>query len=54
MHISQICDKFIKHPMDFLSVGDVKKVKIVDIDVKRGRISLTMRGIDGDLCNVYN
>ena len=54
VHISQICDKFIKHPMDFLSVGDVKKVKIVDIDVKRGRISLTMRGIDGDLCNVYN
>ncbi|MFA7636662.1 MAG: helix-hairpin-helix domain-containing protein, partial [Monoglobales bacterium] len=46
VHISQICDKFIKHPIDFLSVGDVRKVKIVDIDIKRGRISLTMRNID--------
>ncbi len=54
VHISQICDKYIKHPIDFLSVGDVKKVKIVDIDVKRGRISLSMRNIDEELCNVYN
>ena len=54
VHISQICDKYIKHPIDFLSVGDVRKVKIVDIDVKRGRISLSMRNIDGELCNVYN
>ncbi len=46
VHISQICDKFIKHPVDFLSVGDVRKVKIVDIDIKRGRISLSMRNID--------
>lgn len=54
VHISQICDKFIKHPIDFLSVGDIRKVKIVDIDVKRGRISLSMRNIDDDLCKVYN
>ncbi len=46
VHISQICDKFIKHPLDFLSVGDRVKVKIVDIDVKKGRISLSMRNID--------
>ena len=46
VHISQICDKFIKHPIEYLSVGDVKKVKIVDIDIKRGRISLSMRNID--------
>lgn len=46
VHISQICDKFIKHPIEYLSVGDVRKVKIVDIDVKRGRISLSMRNID--------
>ncbi len=46
VHISQICDKYIKHPIEFLSVGDVKKVKIVDIDIKRGRISLSMRNID--------
>ena len=54
VHISQICDKFIKHPMDILSIGDVVTVKIVDIDVKKGRISLTMRKIDNDLCNVAN
>ena len=46
VHISQICDKFIKHPIEFLSVGDVRKVKIVDIDIKRSRISLSMREID--------
>ncbi|MDP4119150.1 MAG: Tex family protein [Bacillota bacterium] len=43
VHISQICDKFIKHPMDVLSVGDIVKVKIVDIDAKKGRIALSMR-----------
>ena len=46
VHISQICDKYIKHPIEVLSVGDVRKVKIVDIDIKRGRISLSMRNID--------
>ena len=45
VHISQICDKFIKHPMDILSVGDIVKVKIVDIDTKKGKISLSMRQI---------
>ncbi len=54
VHISQISGKFIKHPMDILSIGDVVTVKIVDIDVKKGRISLTMRNIDNDLCNVAN
>ena len=45
VHISQICDKFIKHPTDVLSVGDVVKVKILEIDVPKKRISLTMRDI---------
>ena len=54
VHISQICDKFIRHPLDFLSVGDHVKVKIVDIDVKKGRISLSMRNIDEELCKVNN
>ena len=43
VHISQICDKFIKHPSEVLKVGDVVKVKILSVDVKKGRISLTMR-----------
>lgn len=54
VHISQICDQYIRHPMDILSVGDIIKVKIVDIDVKKGRISLSMRSIDSALCKVDN
>ncbi len=43
VHISQICNKFIKHPLDVVKVGDVVKVWVLDVDVKRGRISLTMK-----------
>lgn len=43
VHISQICDKFIKHPSEVLKVGDIVKVKILSVDVKKHRISLTMR-----------
>lgn len=43
VHISRICDRFIKHPSEVLKVGDVVKVKILSVDVKKGRISLTMR-----------
>ncbi len=45
VHISQICDKYIKHPLDVLSVGQIVKVKILDVDVNKKRISLTMKGI---------
>nr|MCR4693064.1 helix-hairpin-helix domain-containing protein [Bacillota bacterium] len=44
-HISQICDRYIKHPLDVLSVGDVVKVKILDVDIKKKRISLTMKEV---------
>ena len=43
VHISQICDKFIKHPSEALKVGDIVKVRILSVDVKKKRISLTMR-----------
>lgn len=43
VHISQLCDKFVKHPLEIVKVGDVVKVRVLDVDVKRGRISLTMR-----------
>lgn len=43
VHISQICDKYIKHPTEVLSVGDVVSVRILDVDVPKKRISLTMR-----------
>ncbi len=43
VHISQISSKYIKHPTDVLSVGDIVKVKIIDIDLKKNRISLSMK-----------
>ncbi len=43
VHISQISNKFIKHPMEALSVGDVVKVKIIDLDVAKKRISLSIK-----------
>ena len=46
VHISRICNKFIKHPSEVLSVGDIVNVKVLEIDAKRNRISLTMRDID--------
>ncbi len=45
VHISQISDRYIKHPTDVLSVGDIVKVKILDVDLKKNRISLTMKGV---------
>jgi uncharacterized protein len=43
VHISQICDKYIKHPSEMLSVGDIVKVKVLSVDVKKKRISLSMK-----------
>lgn len=43
VHISQICNRFIKHPLEAVKVGEVVKVRVLDVDVKRSRISLTMR-----------
>lgn len=43
VHISQICDRYIKHPSEVLSVGDKVKVKVLQVDVKKKRISLTMK-----------
>ena len=45
VHISKICDRYIKHPTEVLSVGDIVKVKILEIDLKKNRISLTMKDI---------
>lgn len=43
VHISRICDKFIKHPSDVLSVGDIVNVKVLEVDAAKKRISLTMK-----------
>ncbi|WRS26786.1 Tex family protein [Oscillospiraceae bacterium MB08-C2-2] len=45
VHISQLADKFVKHPLDAVSVGDIVKVKVMGVDAKKGRISLTMKGL---------
>ena len=45
VHISQITDKYIKHPSEFLSVGDVVTVRVLDVDMNKKRIGLTMKGI---------
>lgn len=43
VHISQICDRYIKHPTDVLSVGDVVKVRVLEVDAGKKRISLSMK-----------
>lgn len=45
VHISKISDKFIKHPSEAVRVGDIVKVKILEVDIPRKRITLTMRDI---------
>ncbi len=45
VHISQLADKYVKHPMDVVAIGDIVKVKILDVDPAKKRISLTMRDI---------
>lgn len=43
VHVSQLSDKYVKHPMDVVSVGDTVKVRIIGIDKERGKVSLTMK-----------
>ena len=46
IHISQFGAKFIKHPMEVVAVGDIITVRVLDVDLRRGRIALTMRKDD--------
>ena len=45
VHISQIADRYVKHPLDVVSVGDIVTVKVLSVDVAKRRIGLTMRGV---------
>jgi uncharacterized protein len=45
VHISEMSDKFIKHPLDVVSVGDIVQVKVIGIDLAKKRIQLSMKGI---------
>ena len=54
VHISQMSDKYIKHPMDVVSVGDTVKVKIISIDYDKKKVGLTMKGLTGNSGNDRN
>lgn len=43
VHISQLSDRFVKHPSEIVKVGDIVKVKILEVDLEKGRISLSMK-----------
>jgi len=45
VHISQICERFIKHPMEVLSVGDIINVRIIEVNHEKGKVSLSMKEI---------
>ena len=43
VHISEICDRFIKHPLEAVSIGDIVDVQVLSVDLKKQRIQLTMK-----------
>ena len=45
VHISQIANRYIKHPLDVVNTGDIVEVKVMDVDVKKNRIALTMKDV---------
>ncbi len=45
VHISEICERFIKHPLEAVSVGDIVDVRVLSVDMKKKRIALSMKGI---------
>lgn len=46
VHISELADRFVKNPMEVVKVGDIVKVKVLDVDMDRNRISLSMKGLN--------
>ncbi|MBQ8841645.1 MAG: RNA-binding transcriptional accessory protein [Ruminiclostridium sp.] len=46
VHISELSDKYVKHPLDVVKVGDIVNVRVLGVDVKKKRISLTMKGLN--------
>ncbi len=46
VHISQLSDKFVSRPMDVVQVGDIVKVRVLEVDMDRNRISLSMKGLN--------
>ncbi len=46
VHISELSEKYIKHPLEVVSVGDIVNVKVVSIDIAKKRIALTMKNVE--------
>ena len=46
VHISELSDKFVKNPSDFVSIGDIVKVKVIGIDNERQKVKLSMKGLN--------
>ncbi|MDP4093288.1 MAG: Tex family protein [Bacillota bacterium] len=46
VHISELADRYVKNPMDVVAVGDIVKVKVLDVEPERKRISLSMKGLN--------
>lgn len=46
VHISELADRFVRRPLDVVQVGDIVKVKVLDVDLERNRISLSMKGLN--------
>lgn len=46
VHISEISDKYVRNPMEEVAVGDIVKVKVIEIDKAKGKVSLSMKGVD--------
>ena len=46
VHISELSSKFVRNPMEEVSVGDIVKVKVIGIDKQKGKVSLSMRGVE--------
>ena len=43
VHISQLANRYIKHPKEVVKIGDIVKVKIIEVDIERDRIALSMK-----------
>ena len=50
VHISEICDRYIKHTLEAVSVGDIVDVQVMSVDLKKQRIQLTMKIGQGKMC----
>ena len=46
VHISEISDKYVRNPMEEVSVGDIVNVKVINVDKNKGKVSLSMKGVD--------